>query len=237
MKIVKYNSYSDIIVEFQYKYKYKIHTNFGVFKNGQLKNPYYPEVFGKGMIGEKYNKDKLKECSAWHDMLRRCYDEKYHITKPTYKECFVCEEWMLFDNFYEWIHNQDNFNKWKSGYKWCIDKDILIKGNKIYSPETCCLIPENINSLFTKRQNDRGKYPIGVSCYKQENKFIARVNNPFVSGCETIGIYNTSEEAFYAYKKRKEDIIKQVARKEYEKGNIIKRCYEAMMNYQVEITD
>ena len=77
MKIVEYNGYSDIVVEFQDQYKHKTHTSFGVFKRGQLKNPYYPEVFGKGIIGEKYNnKNQLKEYNIWCNMLRRCYDEK-----------------------------------------------------------------------------------------------------------------------------------------------------------------
>lgn len=238
MKIVEYNGYSDIVVEFQDQYKHKTHTSFGVFKRGQLKNPYYPEVFGKGIIGEKYNnKNQLKEYNIWCNMLRRCYDEKYQMAKPTYKECSVCKEWLLFDNFYNWIHSQENFDKWLNGERWAIDEDIIIKGNKVYSSDACCLIPENINALFTKRQNDRGDYPIGVSYHKKMNKFIARVNNPFINGCERIGYYNTPEKAFYAYKKAKEEIIKQVAEIEYNKGNITKRCYEAMMNYQVEITD
>ena len=114
----------------------------------------------------------------------------------------------------------------------CLDKDILVKGNKIYSPETCCFVPNEINVLFTKKEKDRGEYPIGVSIIS--NKYVARcgVGN---SKNKTIGSFKTPKEAFQAYKQYKEQYIKKVADKY--KCQIPNNLYKAMYSYQVEITD
>ena len=50
-----------------------------------------------------------------------------------------------------------------------------------------------------------------------------------------LGYYDSSEEAFYAYKAAKEAYIKEVFNEW--KYQIEPRVYEALMKYQVEITD
>ena len=52
-----------------------------------------------------------------------------------------------------------------------------------------------------------------------------------------LGTYKTPEEAFQAYKVYKETYIKEVAEREYQKGTISKKCYDAMMKYEIEMTD
>ena len=239
MKIIKYENANNIIVEFQDEYKGKVHTSYQMFSIGNVKNPYYPDVFGVGIIGNKYpakiSNIHLKEYSAWHGIMQRCYDEKYKIKRPTYQDIMVCKEWLLYDNFYEWLHEQENFKQWYDGKMWAIDKDVLMKGNKIYSPETCCLVPNNVNGLFVKCNSARGNLPIGVS--KKNNGYAVYCQNPFTKENDYLGSYSTLENSFRVYKSYKEKIIKQVAKTEFDKGNITKRCYEAMMNYQVEITD
>lgn len=239
MKIIEYNDANNMFVEFQDEYKAKVHTNYKHFKNGNVRNPYYKSVFNIGVVGEKYktkiNKKHIKEYTAWSGLLERCFDMKYKENRPTYEQVACCEEWLLFENFYEWIHNQENFEQWLNGERWAIDKDILNKGNKTYNPENCCLVPINVNSLFVKNDTLRSELPIGVR--KSGSKFSSYCQNPFTGKRDYIGIYFTPEEAFYAYKKYKENLIKEVARIEYSKGNITKKCYEAMMNYEVEITD
>ena len=243
--IIEYNGANDMVVQFQDAYKEKVHTSYRHFLSGDVENPYYPSVYGVGILGAKYpakiNKKMTKEYDTWFQMIRRCFDKKVKDKQPTYKDVTCCEEWLLFENFYEWLHSQPNFDKWYRGRynkeRWCLDKDILIKGNKVYSPETCCLVPNNVNVLFTNRKNYRGNLPIGV--IRHGNKFCAKCMNPFTDNKsqEYLGDYSTPEEAFQAYKKYKESIIKQVAELEYSKGNITKQCYEAMMNYEVEFTD
>lgn len=195
-------------------------------------------VYGVGIVGTKYltkiNYKHLKEYDAWTNMLKRCFSEKFKSQRPTYKDTTCCNEWLLYENFYEWLHSQENFDKWLNG-SFTLEKDIIVKGNKVYSPETCCLVPQNVNKLFTKRDATRGDLLIGVS--KRKDKFITKCCNPITNKRDFLGAYDTQEEAFNVYKIYKEKIIKQIAQEEYDKGNITKKCYEAMMKYEVEITD
>ena len=234
MKVVEYKNTNNIIVEFQDNYKACVHTAYQEFQSGRVRNPYYKEIYKVGMIGNKYSA-KTPEYKLWYSILTRCFDEKYKDREPTYNDVTCCEEWLLFENFYEWLHSQPNFDKWLNNEGWAIDKDILIKGNKIYSPETCCLVPRSVNSLFIKRTRYRGELPIGVIQYY--NKFRARCENTLIGKRIHLGLYNTSQEAFCAYKQYKENLIKDVARIEFDHGNITEKCYDAMMNYIVEITD
>lgn len=238
MKIIKYNNATNIIVEFQDKYKCKIISAYKEFKKGKIKNPYYPSVFNKGYMGQgEYNSRNKngKQTVAyikWKGMIERCYSEKSQEKHLTYKGCTVCEEWHNFQNFAKWY--EENYYEC-NGEKMCLDKDILIKGNKIYSPKTCVFVPNTINVLFTKRQNKRGEYPIGVKHNKRDNSLIVTCS---VDGkMKHIGYFplNRPFQAFYTYKIFKEKYIKQVA-DEY-KNKIPKKLYEAMYEYKVEIND
>lgn len=237
MKIIEYNNSTDMVVEFQDKYKAKIHTRYTLFKKGAIRNPYHTSVYNIGIIGNKYpiriDGKIIKEYQTWHDMLQRCFTKTYH----TYEDVTCCDEWLLYENFYEWLHSQDNFNKWLNGNRWALDKDILVKGNKIYSPDTCCLVPQNINVLFVKRDKSRGGLPIGVSLPKGRNKYLAHSNCGNCGKPIYLGYYDTINAAFLAYKKHKESIIQHVAEEEYSNSNITNKCYNAMMNYEVKITD
>lgn len=239
MKIIEYRQYKDIVVEFQDKYKGKVHTTYNNFEKGGVRNPYYPSVYDVGITGNKYpikvNGKDIKEYKTWQDMLKRCFDSKYKEKHRTYHTAICCDEWLLFENFYEWLHKQENFNKWLNGTNWAIDKDISIKWNKVYSPEFCYLVPHNVNKLFTKRDSLRGNFPIGVT--KNTKGFRAECNNQLINKRESLGTYSTTEQAFQAYKFYKENLIKQVAQTEFLNGNITKECYNAMLNYIVEITD
>lgn len=164
---------------------------------------------------------------TWRNMITRCYSEESHKIHPTYKDCTVSDNFKYYEYFYEWYHNQIGF----SNEGWHLDKDILVKGNKIYSETTCCLVPIEINNLFIKTESSRGIYPIGVIF--SQNRYVAQINinNKRVK----LGNFNTVTEAFNSYKIRKELYIKEIADKY--KGLIDDRVYEAMYKYQVEITD
>lgn len=238
-KIVEYNKYKDIVVEFQDNYKVRVHTTYYNFLRGQVKNPYCPTVYGVGIIGGKYkvstNRIETKEYIAWYNMLKRCFDKNYKEKHQTYLNVDCCEEWLHFENFYEWLHNQDNFDRWLNNKGWNLDKDIIVKHNKIYYPDACCLVPNSINKLFTRSDAARGELPIGIS--KVGNMFQASCLNQLIGKKEYLGIYQTAEEAFMVYKKYKENLIKQIAKLEYSNGNIVKKCYNAMMQYTVSIDD
>lgn len=238
-KIIEYNKYKDIVVEFIDNHNAQVNTTYYNFINGQVKNPYHPSVHGVGMIGTKYkissNRIETKEYIAWYNMLKRCFSNEYKEKHPTYLNTICCEEWLYYENFYEWLHSQDNFDKWLSNKRWDIDKDIIKKGNNIYCEDVCCLIPNSINKLFTRTDAKRGHLPIGVS--KQGNMYQASCGDIFSNKRVYLGVYKTAEDAFIAYKEYKEQIIKRIAEIEYANGNIIDKCYNAMMKYVVDIDD
>lgn len=240
MKIVEYIDSHNIVVEFQDEYKAKVHTQYVHFQIGNVNNPYRKTICNKGVVGDKYpckiKHKHTKEYIAWRGMLLRSFDEKTKIEHPTYKDVTCCEEWLYYPNFYEWLHTQKNFDKWLSGEKWAVDKDILIKGNKVYSPDTCCLVPMSINTIFAKKRKTNNDLPTGVRLIG-ECRYQVYCCNLYANKQECLGTYSTIEEAFYTYKIYKESYIKQVAQDEYSKGNITKECYEAMLRYEVEITD
>jgi hypothetical protein len=197
-------------------------------RTGGISNPYHPSVFGVGFIGiGKYNSVNNKIYPKWYGMIERGYCKKYKEDHLTYKDVTVCEEWYNFQNFAKWF--EDNWKPHMEG--WHLDKDILVKGNKVYSPETCCFVPQEINSLLTKSNKLRGELPIGVGKYKNKYKAYFSINKKGYY----LGIFDTAEEAFQAYKTAKEVWIKQVADKW--RNQITEQVYQALINYQVEITD
>ncbi len=160
----------------------------------------------------------------------RCYDETIKKKHPTYKNCVICEEWLLYDNFKKWC----NKNYYRiNNERMQVDKDILIKRNKLYSPDTCCFVPDRINSLIIKSDSIRGKYPIGVSYIKNTGLCCASMKKDNKN--IWLGEYATPEIAFNVYKTEKEKYIKEVA-DEY-KDKIPNEIYNALYNYEVEIDD
>ena len=233
MKIVKYNNATDIIVEFQDEHKYQIKCKYSDFKKGSVKNKFYPIVYDKGYIGNttsKINGIKKKSYEVWRKMLQRAYDKKLHKIRQTYKDVIVCDEWLCFENFEKWFDN--NYYEIKDEVM-CLDKDILIKGNKIYSPSTCIFVPNRINVLIINSNKARGEYPIGVYWHKKEKKFNASLD---IDGKNiVVGRFDNPQEAFNCYKKAKESEIKRIADKY--KTKIPQKLYNALYNYKVEITD
>ena len=227
MTIIKYNNAKDIEVEFENGYI--TNSAYKEFKNGVIRNPYDKSVYGYGYLGEGPYKTKLKniktpEYKTWHGMMERIYNEKTLEKYPTYKKCAICEDWHNFQNFAKWY--SDNYYE-IPGEKMELDKDILIKGNKLYSSKTCIFVPKRINLLFSKQKNQRGELPIGIS--RNYNKY------KVACGQESLGYYKNIESAFLVYKKHKEQLIKELANK-YKK-QIPDKLYNAMINYEVEIDD
>ena len=127
---------------------------------------------------------------TWHDMLKRCYDPKYHEICSTYKGCKVEDDWLNFQNAAEWIDK--NYYE-VPGEKMCLDKDILYKKNKLYSKETCIFVPERINTLFVKSDKARGKSPIGVTP-SSSGTYLVQCSNKYGKSVY-LGTYKTEEEA------------------------------------------
>ena len=238
--IVEYRKWNNIDVYFpEYDWTFK-NANYSNFKKGNIKCPYGKSVYGIGYFGEgkyksKENGKRTRVYKTWHDMLKRCYDPKYHEKYLTYKDCNTSEKWLNFQNFGEW--DSENYYE-VEGERMHLDKDILIKGNKIYSPDACIYVPQTINNLFVKNDKKRGEYPIGV-CHLENSKYMVCCHlidtETGKSKRKTLGYYDTEIEAFEVYKYHKEKNIKLVA--DYYKEQIPAKLYETLYNYQVEITD
>ncbi len=190
-------------------------------------------VYGQGKIGVGNYKSGVcgksiptKVYQLWLDMLRRCYSPQKQKIAYSYVGCTVSENFKNFQFFAEWCNNQVGFGL--KGYE--LDKDLLIKGNKLYSENTCVFLPRKLNCLI--------KLPIKIRSlppcvYKDGNTYrvIIRVGDRKKS----FGRYLSVEEAFYVYKTFKESVIKETA--ERWKDQIDPRAYNALISYEVEITD
>lgn len=220
MQIVRYKNSSDIDVKFldKDKFVYK-HTTYNNFKKGQIKNPYDRCIFGVGYLGEGEAQQKTQVGYCWRGMLERCYcDRMRKMHTAYYGISTVCDEWLNFQVFAKWYN--ENIYHVKSE-RMHLDKDILIKDNKIYSPETCLIVPQRVNMLFTNKSN-RYNLPTGI---KPDNngKYEARYNG------KLLGVFDTIKDAELAHENAKRNAIKKVA-EEY-KSFIPYKVYEALINW------
>lgn len=202
---------------------------------GTIRDYLSPTKLGVGILGiGEFETDfrkghESKEYQHWSSMMARSYDASYKARFPTYKDVTTCKEWLNFQVFAKWCNTQKNFRL----DNFVLDKDIFIKLNKVYSPETCMFVPDKINSLFTKCNTMRGSLPIGVYFAAKNSKLGACVG---IRGKnQHLGFFLDEQDAFNAYKKAKEKHIKDMA-EEY-KDVITEKCYKALYDYEVEITD
>ena len=236
-KILKYNNSKNVEIQFV-DTGYRKVAEMKDVRNGNVKDPYVPSVFGVGVLGTKYlsavNGRNTKEYNLWHSMLRRCYSDKYKKKHPTYEGCEVSDKFKSYEYFYEWRHSQIGFDNDGNGNPFQLDKDLLVKGNKVYSENVCVFIPSEINSLLINNTASRGEHLIGVNWCKTKKAFKAQVCKN-KGNQEHLGYFKTELEAFNAYKTAKESFVKEQAEKW--QSQIDPRAYEALMNYTVEITD
>lgn len=191
--------------------------------NNRIKKAIYKNYYNdySGVIWDKSKGKMIPSYIAWRAMIIRCEDKTYQSKYPTYIGCSVCKEWHLFSVFKAWF--DDNYI---SG--WHLDKDLLKKDNKEYSPNTCCFLPNEINSCLTKNNKNRGKFPIGVYKHKQ-GYFVSTYHRKY------LGLSTDVYEMFNRYKIEKENFLKTLADKY--KSQLHPRAYNALYNYQVEIND
>ena len=232
MKIIEYRKSEDIDVYFEEYDWIAKNKQYNNFKIGNIKCPYEPRLYNSGYLGEgKYNSrengELTKAYSTWNSMIQRCCSENFKIKHPTYSECKCCEEWLNFQNFAEWFEN--NYYEIE-GERMHLDKDILTKNNKIYSPDKCIFVTQRINDMFVKKDSNRGELPIGISVHRNKFRVSCKIKNGRY--CRE---FTTIEKAFSVYKELKENYIKEVA-DEY-KNKIPQRLYKAMYSYKVEISD
>lgn len=209
-------------------------TSVAQIRNGLIRNNFKPIICGVGYLGvygyaSKGNiMKKTPEYVAWVGMLERCYNNLTQSSRKAYIGCSVDVEWHNFNTFATWYKNQNGYGK---GFH--LDKDLTVFGNRVYSENTCALIPSAVNKLLELRENGRGDNPLGVHWCVTNKSYIAQVHRG--SGKPYIGSYSNKEDAFYAYKVEKELYIKKVA--EDNISVLSNAIYDNLMNYSISITD
>ena len=228
-----YDSEDSVIVMF-HKPLGLVKTPVNKLKTGNIFNPYAPSVAGVGYLGVGgYSCTKnVHAYNLWNSLLKRVYDGK----RESYSNVRVCKSWHNFQNFASWCESQPFFNtKDDNGKNYHLDKDILSpKDSKVYSPETCCFVPQEINKLVMQRDKSRGKYPVGVYYSKKDNRYTAQYSVG-KSTARFIGNFMTPEDAFQAYKEAKELFI--IEKSEEWRGRIEDRVYLALLDYNITVND
>lgn len=205
-------------------------------QRGQIKDHAKPSVCGVGIydVNRNISETKTREYSLWVGVLKRCYANISREYDTSYLDCSVSDTFKYYSRFKKWCSQQAGFHyKDSLGKPFQLDKDILVKGNKVYSEYTCCFVPQEINLSLINCKSVRGIFPVGVHQNKRNGKYRAAYSTK--EGKVNLGQYDTPELAFQAYKQAKEDYIKALANKW--KDQIDQHTYEALMNWEIEITD
>lgn len=189
-------------------------------------------IYGKGFNDKKYPSNS-KAYRVWIDMLRRCYDESSHNLPrfASYQKCKVCDDWLSFSNFYEWAQLQKGLNS----EDFCLDKDLLVNNNNVYSPSSCCFIPRELNMALTLRNNHRGNYPLGIHGVERSSRngeilsYRVKVLRGELSTIRKN--FKNIEDAEIFYKESKESHIRYLAEKY--KDQIDEKVYVRLLEYKI----
>ncbi|KAF1026167.1 MAG: hypothetical protein GAK29_01429 [Acinetobacter bereziniae] len=187
-------------------------------------------------IGVSLNKiDNGKRAyTVWESMLSRCYSDKFIKKNPTYINCQVEESFKSFKSFYEFVSKMKGFNSIdSSGSFYQLDKDLLKRGNKLYSRDNICFVPSEINNFLLNCSVARGRYPIGVCLHTDGIRFRSQIKS--MGKKRHIGLFDNEHDAFVAYKIEKEKYAKYLADKWFE--SIDYKAYEALIRFVVDIND
>ena len=225
--VIYYESTDKIYVKHNDEHSHCMWTRKTAIKKGMVKNPYFRSVegvgyFGVGKFKGYLNGKQTEEYVAWSGMLLRCYNVKFKNKHPTYEGVTVCEDWHNFQNFAYWYTREDEYGR---GYH--LDKDILMKGNKQYSPDTCCLVPQEINKFFTSTGEKKNGLPTGVTMTKNKS---FKVKASLLGVNKYIGTFKTLEEAVHAYSHAKGVDAKELALSNL--GNVRYKVFLAIMNWE-----
>lgn len=243
-EVVKYYNSRNIWIRFLDNPNYtpdlciKVSSSNYILK-GSVRNPYRVNSYG-GIFGIEYSSqlEDKRLCpfyNKWKGILERCFSKTYHKNKPTYKDCCVSTYFKYFPNFKNWClhYLQDLEDKDITNYE--IDKDLIFKGNKVYSEITCNLIPRELNVILTNRKRFRGDYKVGVTYHQRDKHFRASIS---IKGkIVFIGSFDTEDEAFLEYKNYKEDYLKHLGEYYYNKGLINKQVKFLVDSFKVEELD
>src|SRR5690606_9661936 len=141
-----------------------IRLKYDVFKDG---------IWHK-IVKEGNNYMQTLSSQRWCSINRRCGKQSKN---PKSFYFGSINGFKNFQEFCEWSVEQYGYSfEDTNGDMWSLDKDILFPGNKIYSVNTCCFVPNRVNKFFTSRKNYRSKYGIGVYKQKESNTYFSLIS-------------------------------------------------------------
>lgn len=225
--VIDYKGAYEVTVRFDDDSAFEVTTHAGNVKTGSVKNPFLPSVYGVGFIGlgEYRSQDEgviNPAYSRWLGMFIRCYRKKIKPSDSSYIDCYVAPEWHNYQVFAKWYYGQPNYN---AGYH--LDKDLLKQGNRVYSPEFCCLIPAELNAMIVKPALSKSGLPTGVNKTKN-GRFRVRLSEDGRS--KFLGSFDTIDEAKDAYVAAKESYVRKKA-KEWQ-GFITLDAYKSLVEWR-----
>ena len=227
--IIDYLDSSKILVEFLDENRFRRYFEARDIREGVFKNPFLPTVSKVAYLGDGIHKTRTngKPCrihKVWSGMFTRCYYDLGGERYKSYRDCEVHKDWHNFQNFADWYKMQKFYDK---GYD--LDKDILVKGNRLYSAETCCLVPPSLNNSVGLRHNPKGKYAAGVRLDRRSGKFNSSISK---FGKEYhLGVWDNESEASVAYLSAKKEYMRELAM--IYKDKVSDKVFNALFNWEV----
>lgn len=143
---------------------------------------------------------RVQSYDAWYSMVRRCYSKSSLDRFPSYMGCEVCEEWLKYSSFHNWYTEQNPPKGWQ------LDKDILVEGCRVYSPDNCVFVERELNLFVTGESREGRALPTGVCFYRQTNRYVAKCKDFRIGKDKTIGYFASADEAQDAYAKYKSNL-------------------------------
>lgn len=186
------------------RYKTTLECKTSNIDSGHVSNPLFPSVFGMGyrgkpVYGGKPSEKRSRAYVIWANMLGRAYNPSKIKSRPTYLNVEVCDEWLNFSIFEQWVYSNFPYHLQDDGYKIHLDKDILSKNSGLYSPNTCIFIPAEINTFLTNKKKTNTSGYVGVSIRKGGGKYKAATKEFGTGRHKYLGEFDTALQASVAY--------------------------------------
>lgn len=235
--VVDYHGCESVIVRF-IETGFETKSTSQAVRNGNIKDRLARSVFGVGFIGDgKYNSGHkhLDAYRSWHGMLMRCYYEPVISKHKTYIGCTVCDDWHDFQKFANWYYE----NYPDDEFKYDLDKDLKVIGNKVYSPETCLFVRQGVNKFVMDAGAARGQFMIGVTFEERTGRFVSVCSEPSTGRQRKVGRFSTEVEAHLAWRKRKSDYAYELAisQENIEVKNALLNWRAALDNFEIHKMD
>lgn len=201
-RIIQYINNSKVIVKFLDMYGSESQVTLQSLRKGLVRNPYAPNLYNVGFLGVgtyamTINGKPTCAHKAWSGVIERCYSTRLRHSRPCYSDVTISGDWHNFQNFAKWFYSQRG-----AELGWEIDKDLLVTGNKHYSPETCILLPRRLNTAIIHVGSNENV--LGYSYHPVSKLYSTMVSTP--AGGRNIYFKTKDECVKYYYKSKSEQL-------------------------------